>query len=469
MKKIHQIIDLLERIAASRKFRIVVLALFVVQAVFLVFATHIGVPPDEDNQIQFIEYYADHSPGPVFSHQTPTYNLGDVTREVDYVYHYAMSWVMRISPLTHHADIYVIRLFSVAFALLTFIIMLRLLRMVGVGRAASNLGLLAVTNLAMVLMMSSAVNNDVLVWLGTVAGIYFLMRLWKEPRPNDVLVLLLISIYGGIIKRTLFPICLIFGVATLVMIWKYWQQLRAKINWRDWRFIVLGVLLLVGIGLFTERVGGNIARYHTITPSCTQVQGAEACKIFWQYQRKIDLASDSPAAISLWLGKTTVDMPAKSPLVFIPAWGVESYYNIVDIQSNGWQHHVQPPMWLGAVIVTLVLVTTVAGIIYDVRRVRHDMQARWRLIIIGLAALTIVSQLVVNYKTYLNNHIFGLALNGRYILPAVILLAGLNFAYGRKLFGRSLGAAIAIVLLISILAGSGLIVMIRNPQLFSGM
>ncbi|HEU0266372.1 MAG TPA: glycosyltransferase family 39 protein [Candidatus Saccharimonadaceae bacterium] len=467
MKKISHFVDLLQRIAASPKFRVFVLGLFVAQAVFLVFAMHSGLPPDEDNQMQFIEYYAEHSISPIFSHQTPTYNLGDVTRQVDYVYDYSMSLVMRVSPLSHHDDVYIIRLISVALALLTFIMLLRILRIVGVGRATGNLSLLAVTNLPMVLMMSSAVNNDVTVWLGTIAGVYFLLRLWREHHPNDAMVLLIIAVFGGLVKRTLFPVCLIFGVTTIVMVVRYWPQLRAKIRRRDWRLIVLGVVFILGVGLFVERVGGNIVRYHTIVPTCTQVQGANACKVFWQYQRKLDIASDNPAAMERWLGDTAVDTVAKSPVSFVPLWTIESYSNIVDVQTDGWHHHIRPALWISVMLLIAVLVTTAFGVIYDARRVKHDMQARWRLVMVGLATLIVVSELIVNYATYLHDHIFGLALNGRYILPAVILLAGLNFAYGRKLFGKTLGTVLAIAVIVCIIAGSGLMLMVQNPQLFT--
>src|SRR5262245_11585955 len=93
--------------------RRLVLGLFVAQALVLVFVVRVGTPPDENNHIRFIEFYANHSLSPIFTDQiqTPTSTLGDKTREVDYLYHYTMSMVYRVSPLPTDGTYTLIRLF----------------------------------------------------------------------------------------------------------------------------------------------------------------------------------------------------------------------------------------------------------------------------------------------------------------------------------------------------------------------
>lgn len=465
-KRIFQIV---QKVAASRKFLVFVLVLFVLQAGFLAFMVHVETPPDEKNQIEFIEYYANHSQGPVFSHQKPTFNLGDKTREVDYLYHYSMGWVMRAIPGPQTIAIHVIRLLSVVFALLTFLILRRLWKEFGVGDAAINVGLLTITNIPMVLMMSSAVNADVMVWLAFAAGFYFLHRFWKYHQPNDALVLLIIAVVGGLMKRTFFPLGLVIGVVTLVWIICYWHDIKTNLRWGSWHTIVLGILLVISAGLFTERVGGNLYHYHTLTPSCAQIQDKDACRNFWLNIRKRDFQNDKVAATKKWVGDSgSYDTQLKSPVEFVALWADDSYNNIVDIQTQGWRHAVTPPAWLGSTLLILSFVATLYGILYDVRRVRRDNTARWRLAFIGYSMIVIVSQLAVNYLSYERMHIFGLALNGRYLLPAIIGLSGLNIWYGYKLLGHKAGTIVAIVVMVAVIAGSGLIMMVRNPQLFNG-
>lgn len=469
MQRLKSWFNWAQTFVAGRGFLYFIYALFVIQTGFLAIVTKFSVPPDEKNQIDFIEYYAHHSLSPFLQHQMPTENLGDITRQVDFVYHYAMSLVMRISPLPDHYDLYVIRFFSIGFAVITFVLLLRMLRELHVSRAASHLGLFALMNLPMVLMMSSAVNADVLVWLGTVSGIYLMLRIWKYHQPSDVLFLLIVAIYGGIIKRTLFPICLIFGVTALVMVARYWHDLKSKVRLRSWRQIVLIVLLVIGVGLFVERVGGNLYQYHTVSPSCTQVQGDGPCSVYWLHNRKTALDSDIDSATEYYLGDgASVDRTLAPLPTFFVKWNISNFDNLVDIQTQGWKHTMPPPWWLGGGLLILVTVTLIYGLMYEIKHLRAEEMARWRLIVIGFAVFIVGTQFVVNYGTYVRSHVFGLALNGRYILPALMLLIGLCAWYGRKLFGRIAGPVLITLVLIGIIGLSGLIMMVRNPQLFFG-
>lgn len=469
MTKLNRLINHLQALVSSAMFRVFVFGLFIIQTSVLAIVTGFGVPPDEGNQIEFIKYYAHHSMSPFLGHQTPTLNLGDVTREIDYVYHYVMSLVMRISPLPDHIDLYVIRFFSIGFAVLTFVLLLRLLHELRVGRAASNIGLLILTNIPMVLMMSSVVNADVLVWLGTVAGIYFMLRVWRRHEPLDLLTLLTIAVYGGLIKRTLFPICFVFGIAAIVALVKYRHDIVAKVNLRNWKQIVIAGLLLIGVGLFVERAGVNVYQYHTLTPSCAQVQGDAACTVFWLHERTTSLEENEESAVAIWLGEgSSIDQSLSSFPVFVVKWSISSFNNIVDIQTQGWRHEIVPPFWEGSVILILMTVTTIYGIIYELRRFKRDENARWRLVMIGFALLVVLSQLIVNYSTYRHSHIYGLALNGRYILPAVVLLSCLSIWYGHKILGKIVGFVIIMFVIIMVIGCSGLIMMLRNPQLFHG-
>ncbi len=455
--------------SGTSRARKLILGLFIVQAVFLVFATNIGTPPDEYNHVEFVQFYANNSLAPVFSDQEPTWHLGDKTREVDYLYHYLMSWIARALPFSEQVDVFAIRLLSVLTTFGTLLILTRLWRQLKIHEGAINVALLIVTNLPMVLMISSAVNNDALVWFGVAAGSLLLVRLYQRPRLIDAALLSLIIVYGGLVKRTMLPVVLAMLILGGTAAIRHWATIKRQVRWRDWRIIVCTVLVVVGVGLAAERIGGNIYTYGTITPECTQVQGAEACKVFWGSARDEWVNNDEAKETDEWLqgGATKDDVLMPFP-AFVVSWLVVNFDNIVDIQSQGWRHAAMPPIWLGTVTGLLLIVGMVVGLVYDVKASRHSNSARMRLLITALLSVIVVAQFAVNFSSYQHDRVFGLALNGRYLLPAILPLAGIACFYWSRILKPTWSSIFAVFVIGSIMIGSGIIMMLRNPQLFTG-
>ena len=442
---------------ASPLARRLVLALFVLQAVFLVFTVRIGTPPDEANHIQFISYYADHSLSPILNQQQPTYNLGDKTREVDYLYHYVMSLIERVLPLSRHAEILSIRLFSVLFGLLAFMTLARAFRLMGLTAGVITGTLLLLSNLPMILMLSSAVNNDALVWLGMSLGLLLLIRLWKKPTLLDLVWLINLSLLGGLVKRTFLPLGMVFGVLGLIVLVRHTRAIMIGLKRLNWQLALAVIVLLLGVGLFTERVGGNVVRYGKVVVSCDQVRGEAACYNFWVNVRARDLAQRTPEA-------------QVAPINFATRWVGESFVNIVDIQSQGWRHEVKPVRWLTPVLAWLFIAGLAYGVIYEFRRFTTDQRARWRVYIAGIALFYVGVQFMVNFTSYRHQHVFGLALNGRYILPGLLPLAGLAWFYWTQLLVKrpKLQVILAIGIVVCTVLGSGLLMMLHNSQLRTG-
>lgn len=435
--------------------RWIVLGLFVVQALTLVFVTGLGTPPDEMNHMTFIDFYAHHSISPIFSHQTPTYYLGDKTREVDYLYHYAMSLVVRALPfLSSAVQYHVVRLFSVLFGLLTLLILARLFKRLGVSAAAITFGLLIVTNLPMVLMMSSAVNNDVMVWLGAALGMLLLVRLWQRPTALDVVWLFGVAVTGGLVKRTLMPLGVVFGLLAVIIVVRNWRALQKSVRF-DWRMFLAVAVLLVGTGLFIERVGGNLVRYHTITPSCEKVQSVAACAPFWSNIRKQSLQALPP--------ERQMSKPE-----FTVRWLGDSLVNVVDIQTQGWLHRVMPARIVTPLLGAFLLVGIIGAFVYEKTRLATDRLARQRLPILLIALYFLGVHLEVNYGAYKTTKFFGVALNGRYILPSLLPLTLLaSFYWGCMLRSMPrLRVVLAAVVALVVIGGSGLTMMLRNHQLY---
>ena len=460
----------INRFVASRTARLIVLGLFAAQAVLLAFTMHVGTPPDENNHIQFTQYYAENSISPFFSHQTPTFNLGDKTREVDYMYAYLTSLLYRVSPLSSHANVIMLRLFTVAVAVLTMVLFARLFKKLGVGDGAITVGLLALTNLPMVLMLSSAVNNDVFVWLGTALGSLLVVRLWQKPTLTTFLWTASVTAIGGLFKRDLFVVGALFAVLAIVIVVRQRKAFFASVTQRPhWQLIVAGIVFLIGIGLFAERVGVNLVEYGSVTPSCNIVQGEQACSVFWGNQRDIDLATKDPSVFYRWVGNAHYDIHLMSPALFVVRWAGDSFYNIVDIQTQGWHHVVQPSLvvvsFLGAVFVAI----TALAIWFDIKH-RKERFAKARLVLMAIALIYIVAQLGVNYLTYRQDHIYGIALNGRYVLPSVFIMTLLGTFAASQFLRKypALRLLAGVVVVATVIFGSGILLMFSNPQLVTG-
>jgi len=436
--------------------RRLVLGLFALQAIILVFAVGVGTPPDESTHIKFIEYYANHSWSPFLHHQTPTYNLGDKTREVDYLYHYTMSLFVRAMPFSQTVEVHVIRLCSVVVGLLTFVTLGRLLRRLGMSAAAITTSFLVLTNLPMVLMMSSAVNNDAMVWLGSALGLLLLVRLWERPTAQDFGLLIALSLFGGLVKRTLLPLGLVFVLCAGVVLLRQWRTLFRDARRHLGRTMCILLLILVGLGLFAERVGGNIVRYGTITPTCAQVQGAAACSGFWANIRAETLAQ--------WTPEKQVPLA-----VFVVKWLGSSFVNVVDIQTQLWLHKVMPARFLTPALVILLAIGIGYGIRYEVRLFRTDRQARHRFYVMLILFYFLIVHMLVNYGDYRKIKFFGVALNGRYILPSLLPLVGFATYYWGQLLRRHprVSTALAVVVVVSVIGWSGLEMMLRNTQIYS--
>ena len=108
-------------ILANPRTRKIIYILFIIQAVYIAMSMKIGIPPDELTHIRFIEYYRDHSLSPFITEQHSGFAIGDVTREVSYLYHYLMSLLLRVLPFSMLNEYIILRFVGIGLSLLTLI------------------------------------------------------------------------------------------------------------------------------------------------------------------------------------------------------------------------------------------------------------------------------------------------------------------------------------------------------------
>lgn len=286
----------LRRLLASRKFFIFIVVLFVAQAPWLVFSFAYAMLWDEYYHFGLIQIYAHHL-SPFITSQPHSADIyGEITRYPAYLYHYLLSFPYRlISVFTSDQTIQIIflRLINVAFfagGLVAYrAAMLRLTK----SRALAHFVLLVIVLLPLSSLLAAQINYDNLLFLLTGLIFYWTFRFIQADKFTFHWLALAIgvSLLTSVEKYEFLPI-----FAALVIFLTYWiirSYGKHSFSLAVKSFKSLGlasrlgliVLILLGLGLFGERYGINLVKYHAIQPKCDKVLSVERCQEYSPYAR----------------------------------------------------------------------------------------------------------------------------------------------------------------------------------------
>ncbi len=262
---------------------------FVAQSMWYVFSVRYRIPPDERYHYQFINYYA-HQPianGPVITNQEQfpeTFILSDIERTPSYLYHYLMSFPLRLVKKfisTEARQVVILRLINIGFIVVGFFVLYRILALIKLNRLQANLVIFMLTMTGMLTWLSAAINYDNLAFPLFFVSIYSLLKIIEKFRLKYLTIFGIFAISTLLVKVTFAPILFIaFLIAsTLSLQHKLptYQQIKRDFIKNKTLLIVLSVLLLVFSGLFIERIGTNVVRYGSITPACDAIHTQEQC------------------------------------------------------------------------------------------------------------------------------------------------------------------------------------------------
>ncbi len=419
--RILKVGEWLNSILANPRTRKIIYILFIIQAVYIAMSMKIGIPPDELTHIRFIEYYRDHSLSPFITEQSSGFAIGDVTREVSYLYHYLMSLLLRVLPFSMLNEYIILRFVGIGLSLLTLITSVKTMKLLKLPPSIITLGLLITANFSEFLLMSSSINNDNAVWLLTALGFYFSVQLWqqREKAIRPFLYLALVISFGAIVKKTFLPKALVFSIFELGFIWWHRQHLATMLKKLSAKDYLLIVLILFGIGLTFERVGVNVIKYRHVDVICDQIHEVKQCLEFGVYRRNYNLPSGhNLGAIPLFF--------------FVPAWLFYTFGSIFGTQS--WVGTFRPPFTINIFLVFIFFVFLIASFIKRKEFGKNSIpiQVLW-IMSIGY----IVINLVFNYLLYEKRGRYGLALQGRYIFPILPTFVILGIGYFNELIKKS--------------------------------
>jgi hypothetical protein len=211
------------------------------------------------------------------------------------------------------------------------------------------------------------------------------------------------------------------------------------------------VVLVVTLGLFLQRYGVNTVRYHNPVPECDSVLSQQECRAYGPWVRNHDLA------------KTKGDVDA-NPLAYTWQWLQSLHYRMF-FAVNGPvdSHRNYPPLPLPSATAIVIAITGMGAVVFYWRQ---TFARRPLLVFLLLAGIVYCSLLWFDdYTQYLETG-QPVAINGRYLLPILLLWAPvIGFALRAALSGYArLKILFAAAVLLLFLQGGGVLTFILRSD-----
>jgi hypothetical protein len=449
---------------AAEPFFWIIVVVFVLQAAWLALSGRYPMAFDENFHLGIIQLYAHHL-SPFWSSQPRNADAyGAVARDPSYLYQYLMSFPYRlISVFTHDQTIQVLILRGLNIALLatSLPVFRRLLQKSGASRALTHVCLAVYVLIPVVPLLGAQINYDnMLIPLAALALLLTLHLNEKlvKHKPLDIrlfLSLATLCLLTSLVKYSFLPIFLAVVLFLLVRFWQVygrpsevWQSTRQGLQRMSRRSLWLfSLLALISAGLFVQRYGVNVARYHNPVPTCDQVLSVQQCSAYapWErdYQFKVIREATKQAKPS---AKTYVSD------WFYGMW-FRTFFSVDGLYTN---FETREPLFVPGVAGIIFAGTGAVAVLLTARRLFRDYHVQTLVLFLLAAALYTAALFLDEYQSYVATA-QPVAINGRYLLPVLpLILVLLALGYGellkRWLSARLLLASVAIV---SLLWGGG--------------
>jgi len=286
----------------SKYFFRFVIVFFIFESAWIALSATYPQAFDENFHFGLIQVYS-HYWLPFLKSQPANSNaFGAVARDPSYLYHYLMSFPYRFIALFVHGQIgqvILLRFINIGFFGIGLWLFRKILLRVGTSRALSNITILLFCLVPIVPQLAAQINYDNLLLPLTAWTILLTFNLIDQIRLKDVkarslIILLSVCLLTSIVKFAYLPIFLgIVIVVTIVAYKNYRYKFHSFISqlWVSWsalsfyiKFLLLS-LLIISTGMFIQRDGVNVIKYHTVDPDCATVLNVNECKSYsaWDY------------------------------------------------------------------------------------------------------------------------------------------------------------------------------------------
>jgi hypothetical protein len=457
---------------ACPKFFWGILALFVLQAAWIALSGRYPMAFDEDVHLGIIRLYTHHI-SPFWSAQPPGADMfGAVFRDPSYLYHWLMSFPYRfLNIFTDNQTTLVLwlRALNIALFVCGLALYRRLLLKTGASRAIVHGVLLVFVLVPVVPLLAAQINYDnlflPLLGLLLLMVVNFDAELARKKRSNPYLLagIVVLCLLGSLIKYAFLPIFMAIVVYLAVRHWQVFRSFHAIVAAKKaaLKRIGLGMSLLsagviiIASGLFIERYGVNLVRYHAPVADCSQALSIDACSHYGPWIRDHILEQNK-----------SPDAPS-SPVTFAWDWLYGMWFRLffsVGGPSTGFQTRV-PFLVPGFSTMAFAVAGALFTLAY-IKRLFRTYNAPVLSLLIVVTAVYVGVLWLDGYQAFMRTGV-PVAINGRYLLPVLpfaLLLGALAF---NELCGRreSLKLLIGGIAVLSLLWGGGALTYIlrSNP------
>lgn len=379
---------------------------------------------DEDFHLGIIRLYAHHL-GPFWSSQPANADMfGAVARDPSYLYHFLMSFPYRlISLFTSDQTIQVLLLRALNIGLFAsgVILFRRLLLKSAASKALVHVCILLFVLIPIVPFLAAQINYDNLLLPITGVALLLAVRLdtilTKQKRldAKTILQLVTVCLLASLVKYAFLPIFVTIMGFVIVRAWQY-RRSKPKLlssltsSWRalsGWLRLGLIVCLVLASGLFVERYGVNLIRYHEPVPDCSKVLTLKQCSAYGAWVRDYDYEI------------ANVQGP-RSPVTFTREWLYGMWLRTLfavggpstDFETRG------PLLVPGIGVIALAGVSLVAVLITAPRLLKkYNTPVLWLFAAVGISYISVLW--LDEYKAFLHTG-HPVAINGRYLLPVTL-------------------------------------------------
>ena len=459
------------RLISSQKFFYIIIALLVFQAVWIALSGRYPMAFDEDYHFGIIRLYAHHLT-PFWSSQPTGADIyGGVYREPSYMYHYLLSFPYRFLSLFVHgqaSQIIILRFINIGLFASALPLFRRLLRKVNLSDATIHSLLALFVFVPVVPLLAAQINYDNLLIPLVALNLLLALRVqqtmhrYKRIDVQTLGILLIGCLLTSLVKSAFLPIFVGIAIFLLISAHKY-IGLRNRKFWltfgfgislmgRRARWVLLGILLL-SIGLFLERYGVDIIRYHTLDPDCSQVLSVDRCQAYGPSARDHYFEQIKPAEISGPFGYTMTWFGAMWVRLFFAVDGPATQF-----QTRG-------PLPVPSL--TALVLLSGGLLLVAVSLIKHDSKIYRNTVLLFYIFVGLFYVLVLWFQDYRAYTQTGqpVAINGRYLLPVMLLLlTPIGLAYQRISSVKIKATIIGLALFFFLWGGGFLTYVLRSNE-----
>lgn len=460
----------LTKLFGSRAFFIGIIVFFVIEAIWIALSAIYPMPFDEDFHFGLIKIYSTHWSPFLASHPEGADAFGAVARDPSYLYHYLMSFPYRL--LTQIAfdettRIIILRLINVALFAYALVIFRKVLLRLTRSPAFTHVALGIFVLIPIVPQLAAHINYDNLLMVLVAWACLLVTDIHREFTAGrfelrSLSALLVLALFTSVVKYSFLPIfaaIVIFLVIDGVKSFSSWGQLRQAIC-TNFKGIVpkarIGILLCLALSglFFFQRFGVNMIKYHTPVPSCGQVLNYDHCSSYGPWIRDYNYAQDREESGEVFEG---------NPIEYTGQWFEGLWWRLFfAINSSARNYTNYPPLPFPS-IAAIVMASTMAilFIVYFKRIVSRPLLLFSLLVI----AFYCGALWLDNYDMYRETG-HAVAVNGRYLIPVLPLMAAIGWRGFWSLTQRKQQARpiLAVLVLVLFLQGGGLFTFIMRSD-----